>query len=329
MRVFKYRGGDKEILKRDLRSIVDDTLYSAPIDSLNDIFEFKVLIDEESFNFNLFNNNIEHEFFKNGLIDILLEYIKVAHGYGVYSLSKSYSDELLWTYYANSHQGFCIEYELDELVAYSLNDEYITDVDYQKSIPTITSVDLLNIKGGDDNYRSINRKLIATKSKKWGHECEVRIVTGTSGLHKYDFRSLKAIYFGHRAKTSFIKTVMKVLKGREIKYYKMNPQKDSYILDRVEINDKYSDGFKYRSELATVEEGAIYLTESNEMYNDVLLKAIEIARREPYSKTITMADLSVNKGSADNPVIYVYYLTEDDKGMKLYLSKDEIDKFVL
>ncbi|HDL8111890.1 TPA: DUF2971 domain-containing protein, partial [Yersinia enterocolitica] len=79
----------------------------------------------------------------------------------------------------------------------------------------------------------------------------------------------------------------------------------------------------------TVEEGAIYLTESNEMYNDVLLKAIEIARREPYSKTITMADLSVNKGSADNPVIYVYYLTEDDKGMKLYLSKDEIDKFVL
>jgi len=35
---------------------------------------------------------------------------------GIFSLSKKYDDELLWAHYANSHKGFCIEYDLEILL---------------------------------------------------------------------------------------------------------------------------------------------------------------------------------------------------------------------
>jgi hypothetical protein len=49
MRVFKYRGGSKEILERDIRTLENDQIFSAPIASLNDPFEARVKIHEETF----------------------------------------------------------------------------------------------------------------------------------------------------------------------------------------------------------------------------------------------------------------------------------------
>jgi hypothetical protein len=34
----------------------------------------------------------------------------------VFTPSKTEKDELLWAYYANSHKGFCIEYDLEILL---------------------------------------------------------------------------------------------------------------------------------------------------------------------------------------------------------------------
>jgi hypothetical protein len=38
MRVYKYRGENRDIIKRDLKSLVNNEIYGAPICSLNDIF---------------------------------------------------------------------------------------------------------------------------------------------------------------------------------------------------------------------------------------------------------------------------------------------------
>ena len=55
------------------------------------------------------------EKFSNILVALedLLSYNKKI---GIYSLSKTFIDELLWAHYGNSHKGFCIEYDLDILL---------------------------------------------------------------------------------------------------------------------------------------------------------------------------------------------------------------------
>lgn len=173
----------------------------------------------------------------NGVQDSFSELFENIRGkIGIYSLSKTVLDELLWPYYADSHTGFCIEYDLEklgELIKFAGS----FDVDYQDIVPQITFNKLV---GEEDNRLTELLKLTSgTKSKKWQHEDEIRIVMDDFGKVEYDFRAVKSIYFGLRMpKTKDynmnISTevpvwiqkvsqddVMFALKGRNIKYYKL------------------------------------------------------------------------------------------------------------
>lgn len=330
MKVYKYRSGEGLALKRDLRSLINNEIYSAPIDSLNDIFEAKYILDEGGFKLNLMDNYLEGDNLndiKNNALDVLNKYIELSGKFGVYSLSKNYGDEILWAYYANSHKGFCLEYELDELVSYRMRDELIIDVIYQKEVPTLTFTDLFVFQKTKSLQSALNKKLIATKSERWSHERELRIVTAVSGKYKYEYNSLKAIYFGCRSLTYLHKFVMKVMKGRGIKYYKMQTRSNSYELERVELRDEYA-GYTYKKiELAVVEDGIPYISLANEKYENYFHDAIKIVSELPNSKIISDVDLSVFRGSASNPMIFVIYISDDDKYQKKYFSLAEIDAY--
>lgn len=84
---------------------------------------------------------------------------------GIFSMSKNNNNILLWSHYANSHAGICIEFKVDEeffghasKITYS--DDY-PKVDYLKNIIF------------DKNQAD---KAILTKSKLWQYEEEYRII---------------------------------------------------------------------------------------------------------------------------------------------------------
>lgn len=115
------------------------------------------------------------------------------------------------------------------------------------------------------------------------------------------------IYFGCRTNDLLFKLVMKVLQGRNLKYYKMRLKKDSCSLERVIIEDKYA-GMAYgKGMIATVDKGIPYIYEGGKKYEDYFLKAIDIVRKFPDSKSIIDVELSVNKGDRINPVVFVQY----------------------
>lgn len=322
MRVYKYRGGDKKILKRDLRSLIKSQFYSAPIETLNDPFEAMVNLEEGKLEINNLLQimpklkEVEPSFFK-----ILLDYIDVTKSWGIYSLSKIYTDELLWAYYADAHRGFCVEYELDEIKEYSIRTEPSFEVNYQVKMPEVSSLDMESVK---EHPEILQKKLVATKSKKWEHEDEIRIVTGTSGLFDYDYRALKAIYFGHRSDEKFQKLTMRVLKGRSIKYYVMRPKDGTYELEEHELDDYYSNAPKYLNFIAPIADGVPYLDESMKPFKELINNAIEIVRREPYCEKIIDAYKSEDKGTKDNPVFYVTYKRSDGISINYHLNKSQI-----
>ncbi|WP_299948757.1 DUF2971 domain-containing protein [uncultured Microbulbifer sp.] len=193
MRVFKYRGGGDSILRRDLKSLSKNQFFSAPIESLNDPFEAKVKVHDKSFEFGkflqLFPSFKYNETVKKSelsFVELVARFIEESKSWGVYSLSQSYNDELLWAYSADSHRGFCVEYDLEKLKAYKIQSEPAVNVEYQDEIPEITSLDVLYM---DEKQDILQKKLLGTKSKRWEHEDEIRIITAQTGLFDYDYRS--------------------------------------------------------------------------------------------------------------------------------------------
>jgi len=267
-----------------------------------------------------YNNDVKKA--ESSFIELFAKFIEKSKSWGVYSLSQSYDDELLWAYYADSHRGFCVEYDLEKLKEYKIETEPAVNVEYQDEIPVISSLDVLQM----DKYRNVlQKKLMGTKSKRWKHENEIRIITGQTGLFDYDYRSLKCVYFGYRSDEKFQKDTMRVLKGRGIKYYLMEPQDGTYKLEKKELEDIYADAPAYLSKLATIEEGVPFIDDIIRPFEKLIRKAIEIVRCEPYCEKITDAYLSGSKGSKNDPVFYVTYDRSDGMPKNFYISKSEIE----
>ena len=242
MLVYKYRGGSDKILERDIESLEQNSFWSSSINKLNDPWETIVKSDKfnkQSKSLGFFLNQKR----KNALAKVegalmnLLETLKKA---GIYSLAGNYFDEILWAHYGNGHKGFCIEYDLNELLSnYSGSKFFSFPVRYSKKPPEINFTDI------PGNKKGLIEKLTGYKSLRWKYEEEYRIVTNFSGKYYYDYKALKAVYFGLRMEDKFKHSIMKKLKGRGINYYQIVQVDKSYKLKKKNVKDPYLKGPKY------------------------------------------------------------------------------------
>ena len=64
------------------------------------------------------------------------------HKVGIYSLSRTPLDELMWAHYGNSHASFCIEYDLDRLILEARTMWDVVDVAYYEDPQTLILHDI-------------------------------------------------------------------------------------------------------------------------------------------------------------------------------------------
>lgn len=329
MRVFKYRGGDDEVFSRDLSSLEQDYFWSPNYDKLNDPCEGLVLTDQVFEQFDFLNHvigNIEQtslvslESLKGAFRDL----IAIKDKSGIYSLSKSFTDELLWAHYANSHTGFCIEYDLDKLREFEDSQYSIFDVIYQNKPPIISFDDMFAL----DAQNEVIKKLTSQKSKRWEYEQEIRIITPKEGRQHYDFRAVKAIYFGLRMPEERIRLIMGALRGRDIKYFQMQLKLNSYELTHQPLEDLYPTKEKYKYSISPIDEYTIDVQNLDgewSKYKPYLFKLAEIVRREPYCKEVTMVALDTIKSTINNPIFFAKFKREEYRYHNVILNIREID----
>lgn len=148
---------------------------------------------------------------------------------GVSCFSKNNSNLLMWSHYANSHQGFCLEFD-SNFEPFSKSFE----VEYKSEIPHINS-DLLFNEGSESE--SI-KKLLSFKSIDWVYEEELRIFHRESNKsYFYPNQSLKAIYFGIEADQSDIEIVCSIIKSQNptVKLYKMKKKEMTFGVEPEEF----------------------------------------------------------------------------------------------
>ncbi|NHC04835.1 DUF2971 domain-containing protein [Acinetobacter sp. 187] len=340
MKLYKYRYGSK----RDLEALENDYFYVPHPSKLNDPSEN--LFDEKP----IYNclEFFEQYFEKNTIVlsesvTDLFEIIR--KNIGIYSLSKTVKDELLWAYYANSHCGFCIEYDFNKLI--ELNSITASfEVDYQDNPPTL----LLNkvMQNTDQSITELLKVTSGIKSKKWQHEEEFRICTEPFGKFDYDYRAVKAIYFGLRMpklekdldkdnknlpdyfSRVCQEQVMSALKGRGVKYYQMVLKPKSYNFDYIEIEDLFKNEKKYKDKIGHISkdfidyEGYGYTIEKK--YFD---QVAEIIRREPYFYELNTINLATEESNRrGEPIVFAGFFKEENnwKQIKRFFTLNEIEE---
>jgi hypothetical protein len=251
MKVYKYRGSDdRKIFERDLNAIEKNYFWSSDFSNLNDPCETTItsdqLIKQSKFILPIFGKNSKEKF--KPVIEAVENLLSHTRKIGIYSLSKSQKDELLWAHYANSHKGFCIEYDLDILTKTCNNSSiYNFPVIYKEKPPSIDFKDIIN---STDATITI-QKMGGYKSLRWKYEEEIRIVTDEFGIHSYDFNALKSVYFGLRMEDSDKTEIMRRLTGRGINYFQIVRIPNTYEFTAESIKDLFYVKPNYFKEIIT------------------------------------------------------------------------------
>lgn len=224
MKLYKYRAD----IYRDLLTLVNNQIYAPTVQNLNDPAETMV---NDSKIYEVFNLIEKSGLPINKAKDNYAKIIAQARTkLGIFSLSKTVFNELLWAYYANGHKGFCIEYDFEQLQK-SFPDGLLQstfEVQYNNDTPEFSINSIINYLENDAQFVKC---IIATKSMAWEREEEIRITLYSSGLFEISPESVTGIYFGLRMAESDKELVKNSLKGRNIKYYQMKLKPNSYLLE--------------------------------------------------------------------------------------------------
>ena len=128
---------------------------------------------------------------------------------GIFSLSRTCENVLMWSHYAEDHKGFCLGFKLsDKFHTWNEHDKVIGchDVIYTKSNPFlnyfIDSAKSEKASKCDDFRMSLTLIGLLSKSKAWEYEKEVRVFRRIPGMVSFSPTDLVEVVFGLNMRVS-------------------------------------------------------------------------------------------------------------------------------
>lgn len=155
--------------------------------------------------------------------------------FGIQCFSKVFENYLMWAHYADSHKGFCIEYDYDPIKLESENNNFsMYPVIYTSTLPRFSLTEILF------SPHEVSEKLYATKPDSWAYEKEHRLIyfgcindgTGTrvglpSGLR------VKSVIAGLSAEEKTKENLKSAADSIGCDFEVVNRGANEYSLDRV------------------------------------------------------------------------------------------------
>jgi len=250
-KLYKYRSITKKNLSEcfNLNNLINNIAIFSSRKRFNDIFDSKIHINMPTFEeFKKLETYLKgkelqeyRKWKKNGsfskegnvkLVQLEKAFYKTIDSYPIYCLSGNCQSNLMWSHYADSHRGFCIEFNFETIPTQKII--------YESSIPTIDILPMIRLyfKIGEkkEYYEEIYKqfgeeihKKLHIKLNDWVYEDEYRIIFSCNDVqkdifyseeiyrHKYNKNDVNGIIFGCR----------------------MTKSAKKYILDNTEFSNYY------------------------------------------------------------------------------------------
>jgi len=164
--------------------------------------------------------------------------------------SEAFDSILIWSHYANSHEGVCLEYETGLYSGGSYPNSKLVRIKYSETRPEISEIDAIKYLGcqviGDQTFMSkaqaddIFGRSFLTKSKQSEYEQEWRWVdkinTRTSGYRLVLPMKVKSITVGAHSTDETITLCEEISNaGKGVPIYKVKLSDSTFSFERKEI----------------------------------------------------------------------------------------------
>ncbi|MCL2790341.1 MAG: DUF2971 domain-containing protein [Desulfobulbus sp.] len=166
------------------------------------------------------------------LVNTIEEELLRSYARGICCFSTSYSNPVLWSHYADQHQGICIGYSTDRKLVPQLQ-----EVVYEgrRAIKTSALIDAF-LNKDEQAVAALDRDILFRKAPDWEYEREWRLI-GLKGLKPSPLR-LTEITFGLRCSWAVQYSVVKMLEDRKnkVEFYNIHGNMDKYDLHRQNLD---------------------------------------------------------------------------------------------
>lgn len=161
--------------------------------------------------------------------------IKPNEHIGVFSLSETRDNKVMWSLYGNQYKGICIEYEIPRISDVIKN---LFPVIYTKKTVSryeeklLETIAAINQKYGMFKHLDVNEcsiyECFCTKDSDWEYQKEWRLI-GSIGKVPIKNIKIKAIYLGFKASKKKTKDMMEIAKDKFNLYKMCIPNGDKKI----------------------------------------------------------------------------------------------------
>jgi len=153
---------------------------------------------------------------------------------GVYCLTTSRDNILMWAHYSDNHKGFCLEFDGQGPFF-----QRALPIEYSGVLPTFNILDLT--LGESQRYASKFAELLLIKAEDWRYQNEWRIVytpqDGGPGRHTFPEEFLTGVILGFRISNDNRNNIIEWSRRRSFKprIYQAKPKDDEFGIDIIPI----------------------------------------------------------------------------------------------
>ena len=213
------------------KDLTEDNIRKKTFEMAQKIQPNKSRIDQEELAIRMQNDHILDD--EHNLEDFdKVTFKSLCTDYGIYCLTPDEKNLLMWSYYADSHKGFCIGYNAKYLVEcglFGLGGEILYTNEFPKMPLFATETDNSLIK------------LLFTKWDIWAHEKEYRLVHRykNSKKHTLEQEAISEIILGcmvpDNQRIAFVNAIKDILPN--IKIYQIEQSKNGFGLEKKTVLD--------------------------------------------------------------------------------------------
>ncbi|MCX6829740.1 MAG: DUF2971 domain-containing protein [candidate division Zixibacteria bacterium] len=164
----------------------------------------------------------------------------IEESHGILSFAGVYKNILLWSHYADSHHGFCVEVDAkllaEELFDLLRTDRHLIDfakVKYEKELPVV--IPLNDTDQDHERYM----KVFCCKSPAWQYEKEYRFIyVGKTSLARYISKSaIRRVILGCQMNSKVEREIISIITHRlpDCKIWKAKKSNDNFKLEFAPI----------------------------------------------------------------------------------------------
>jgi hypothetical protein len=162
-------------------------------------------------------------------------FLKTAKLFLIGCLCTDYKNRLMWSHYADSHRGFCVEYDYSQVDGKTLKNLPMPIV-YSSKRPLVPWAPVFD--NSKENINEACNKLtlgLLTKDSAWEYENEWRILINASDNPELVMPKISCIYLGAAIEEKNKAKVLEIAKSKGISVKQMKMDRGEYALHAIDI----------------------------------------------------------------------------------------------